>query len=150
MSGLPKYLFPVENALKAFELKGKKVWAANGKEIGKIKEVFLNAQNFGLDGVLVEREPTELDAYIKSNHLEYSNGNVVRITIALPFEYRGERVFDSLGKEIGSIKEIVRTESTNEIVSLVIDRGLAKQNLTVLRSAVQSVPEGIFLAKGGV
>ncbi len=150
MSGLPRYLFPAENAQKAFELKGKKVLAANGKEIGKIKELFLNAQNFGLDGIVVEREPTELDAYIKSNHLEALNDDAVRVKITLPFEYRGERVFDSSGKEIGSVKEIVRTEGTNEIVSLVIDQGLAKQNVTVLRAAVQNIAEGIFLAKGGI
>lgn len=134
-----------DSGLRVQELKGKKVLDSNGKEIGSIMEIRLDPKTLNLDGIEMDRGFFGTDTfigrkYIASLSLEGGVLNMSPVT-----DYKGMKVFDSSGKEVGTVKEVRTTGSTNEISAIVVGTGLLNNDSIFSKSDVQGVGESIML-----
>lgn len=131
--------------IKTDDLKGKRVLAKNGKEIGKISEVRLDPESFSFAGIKVNRGLLELDAFIGKEYIESVSMDGAILNITPVTDYEGLKVFDADGKPVGKVKEIRREGNTNNISAIVVDRGLLKNDLVLSKSDVKNVGESIIL-----
>jgi len=134
-----------DSGIKVHELKGKKVMALNGKEVGKITEIRLDPKSLSLDGIEMDRGFFGLDTFIGRNYIESMSDEGAVLNMTPATDYKGLHVMDSTGKEIGKVKE-VRTEGhTNNITAIVVGTGLLNNDVVFTKSNVKSVGESIML-----
>lgn len=135
------------SGIKVNELKGKKVMALNGKEVGKITEVRLDPKTFDLDGIEMDRGFFALDTFIGKNYIESLSDEGAVLNITPVTDYKGLHVMDSTGKEIGKVKEIRTEGNTNNISAIVVGTGLLNNDVIFTKSDVKSVGESLMLNK---
>ena len=135
------------SGIKVNELKGKKVIDSNGKEVGKISEIRLDPKSFDLDGIEMDRGFFGLDTFIGRNYIESLSDEGAVLNMTPVTDYKGLRVMDSTGKEIGKVKEIRTDGSTNNISAIIVGTGLLNNDVIFTKSDVKSVGDSILLNK---
>ena len=135
------------SGIKVNELKGKKVMALNGKEVGKITEVRLDPKSFDLDGIEMDRGFFALDTFIGRNYIESLSDEGAVLNMTPVTDYKGLHVMDSTGKEVGKVKEIRTEGNTNNISAIVVGTGLLNNDVVFTKSDVKSVGDSIMLNK---
>src|SRR3989344_673543 len=133
---------PGIEAMESHELKGKKVLTYEGKEMGKISDILID-KDLEVEGVLIHRGIIKKDIFVGKNYIQSIGKEGAILKITPPTEYEGMKVFDSTGKEIGTVKKVNTTPSNT--VNIVIDRGLMKENLVVTNDSVQNIGENVIL-----
>lgn len=134
-----------DSGIKAHDLKGKKVRAANGKEIGTIMGIRLDPVTFNLDGIEVDRGFFGKDTFIGRKYITSLSAEGAVLNMSPVSDYKGLKVFDYSGKEIGTVKEIRTSENSNDISAIVVGTGFLKNDAVFSKSDVQSVGESIML-----
>lgn len=135
------------SGIKVHELKGKKVMALNGKEVGKIMEIRLDANSLNLDGIEMDRGFFGLDTFIGRNYIESLSLDGAVLNMTPVSDYKGLQVFDSNGKEVGKVKEIRTKGRTNTISAIVVGTGMFNNDAVFSKSDVKSVGTSIMLTK---
>ncbi|MBS3061719.1 MAG: PRC-barrel domain-containing protein [Candidatus Diapherotrites archaeon] len=131
--------------IKANDLKGTKVRAANGKEIGHVIGVRLDVNTFNLDGIEVDRGFFGKDTFIGRKYITSLSKEGAVLNMSPVSDYKGLKVFDSSGKEIGTVKEVRTNEQTNDISAIVVGTGFLKNDAVFSKSDVEEVGESIML-----
>ena len=133
------------SGIKVNELKGKKVMALNGKEVGKITELRLDPKSFNLDGIEMDRGFFGLDTFIGKNYIESLSTEGAVLNMTPVTDYKGLHVLDSTGKDVGKVKEIRTEGHTNNISAIVVGTGMLNNDVIFSKSDVKSVGESIML-----
>lgn len=133
------------SGIKVNELKGKKVRASNGKEVGKIMQIRLDPNSLNFDGIEMDRGFFGRDTFIGRDYVESlsKEGAVLNMTPAT--DYKGLHVLDSNGKDVGTVKEIRTKGHTNNISAIVVRTGMLSNDVIFSKSDVKSVGETIML-----
>ncbi|MDO8633718.1 MAG: PRC-barrel domain-containing protein [archaeon] len=134
-----------DSGIKVHGLKGKKVMALNGKEVGKITEIRLDPKSLNLDGIEMDRGFFGLDTFIGRNYIASLSIEGAVLNMTPVTDYKGLQVFDSNGKEVGKVKEIRTDGNTNNIAAIVVGTGLLSNDVIFSKSDVKSVGESIML-----
>ena len=134
-----------DSGIKVHDLKGKKVMALNGKEVGKITEIRLDPKSFNLDGIEMDRGFFGIDTFIGRNYIESMSTEGAVLNMTPVTDYKGLHVLDSTGRDIGKIKEIRADGRTNNISAIVVGTGLLNNDVIFSKSDVKSVGESIML-----
>ncbi len=135
------------SGIRINELKGKKVMALNGTEVGKITEIRLDPKSFNLDGIEMDRGFFALDTFIGRNYIESLSDEGAVLNMTPVTDYKGLHVMDSTGKEVGKVKEIRTEGNTNNISAIVVGTGLLNNDVIFSKSDVKSVGDSILLNK---
>lgn len=136
----------LDSTVSAEELKGKRVVTKNGKDIGKIAEIRINPSDFSFAGIKVNRGLLEIDSFIGREYIDSISHDGAVLSITPVTDYLGVKVFDADGKQVGKVKEIRREGTSNNILEIVVDRGLLKSDIVVSKSDLRTVGEGIILS----
>lgn len=134
-----------DSGLRIQEVKGKKVLDLTGKEIGTIQEIRLDPKTLELDGIEVDRGFFGTDTFIGRKYIATLSveGAVLNMTPAT--DYKGLKVFDSTGREIGTVKEVRTDGVTNNISAIVVGTGILSNDAVFSKSDVRGVGESIML-----
>lgn len=134
-----------DSGVRINEMKGKKVLALNGKEIGTIQEIRLDAKSMDLDGIEVDRGFFGKDTFIGKKYITSLSSEGAVLNMTPVSDYKGLKVFDSTGKEIGTVKEVRTEGETNTISAIVVGTGILSNDAVFSRSDVKGVGESIML-----
>lgn len=134
-----------DSGVRASDIKGTKVRAANGKEIGHVMGIRLDPVTLNLDGIEVDRGFFGKDTFIGRKYITSLSKDGAVLNMSPVSDYKGLKVFDLSGKEIGTVKEIRTNESTNDISAIVVGTGFLKNDAVFSKSDVQGVGESIML-----
>ena len=134
-----------DSGIKVHGLKGKKVMALNGTEVGKIMEIRLDPNSLNLDGIEVDRGLFGLNTFYGRNYIESLSIEGAVLNMTPVSDYKGLHVFDSTGKDVGKVKEIRTEGKTNNISAIVVGTGMLKNDAVFTKSDVKSVGESIML-----
>ncbi|HIH09327.1 MAG TPA: hypothetical protein HA254_01515 [Candidatus Diapherotrites archaeon] len=134
-----------DSGVRIHKLIGKKVLASNGKEVGTIMEIRLDPVTLNLDGIEMDRGFFGTDTFIGRKYITSLSEDGAVLNMSPVSDYKGLKVFDSSGKEVGTVKE-VRTEGhTNNVSAIVVGTGILKNDAVFSRSDVKGVGESIML-----
>ncbi|MCR4368819.1 MAG: PRC-barrel domain-containing protein [archaeon] len=131
--------------IKVNELKGKKVMALNGKEVGKIMQVRLDPNSLSFDGIEMDRGFFGEDTFVGKDYIESLSDQGAVLNMTPVTEYKGLRVMDSAGKQVGTVKEIRTSSHSNNISAIVVGTGVLTNDVIFSKSDVKSVGESIML-----
>ena len=134
-----------DSGVRTHELKGKKVMAANGKEIGSIQDIRLDPKTLALDGIEIDRGFFGTDTFIGRKYITSLSTDGAVLNMSPVSDYKGMKVFDSSGKEVGTVKEVRTEGSTNTISAIVVGTGILSNDAVFSKSNVQGVGESIML-----
>ncbi len=134
-----------DQTIESDHVKGKKVLANNGREIGSIKKVLIGTKSLQLEGLLVERGFFSPNLLIGREYIETLNERGAILKITPVTEYRGLKVFDADGKQIGRIRDIRTIGATNNIAAIVVSRGWLSEDLVLPRNSIYSIGESVLL-----
>lgn len=133
------------SGIKVNELKGKNVMALNGNEVGKIMEIRLDPVSLNLDGIEIDRGFFGLDTFIGRSYINSLTMDGAVLNMTPVSDYKGLHVFDSNGKEVGTVKEIRTTSRTNNISAIVVGTGMLSNDVIFSKADLKSVGESIML-----
>jgi sporulation protein YlmC with PRC-barrel domain len=100
------------------EVIGKKILGKNGEVIGRVKDIV--ASDDAIEGILVRRKFTTL--FIDLEYVDDLHGESVLLKIDPAIRYIGMHVFDSEGRKIGKVTDIVQKQKTNIIESIIVKK----------------------------
>ncbi len=121
---------------------GMDVLSSNGESAGTVKELITNEEK--IVGIIISGKKT---FFIEKRNFRLNKNNVIILKIDPIFIHIGKKVFDSQGKEIGSVSDISRKDNLNDFEHLVISRNLLSKNIKVPKVEVEVIGESIFLNK---
>ncbi|MBI2572388.1 PRC-barrel domain-containing protein [Candidatus Woesearchaeota archaeon] len=127
------------------DIEGKKVIDRSGKEIGVVKAIHIDPITLHVEGITISKGLFNDSDYVGSEYITAITNKAALLSIVPITEYLGKKVFDSKGNELGKVKEIHRTNKTNNVLSITVDRGFLKQDLVVGDHAIDSIGENIRL-----
>ncbi|MDP2666663.1 MAG: PRC-barrel domain-containing protein [Candidatus Diapherotrites archaeon] len=136
---------PRGDSVKVKEILGEKVLSHSGEEIGKVKDIYLSPDSLVVEGIRIDRGLVEEDQFIGREYIQKMTKEGVILLVHPVTELEGVKVFDNMGKEIGKVKEVNRVADSNEIATLVVDRGLGKPDLIVPSGRIDHVDQNVFL-----
>ena len=102
------------------DLKGMKVVDWEGTVIGKIKDLEINMINNSIQSIIVHQGFFKHDTKILVEYIDKFEKDMVFLKITPVTKLVGKMVFDSCGKEVGKIVEVVRVGETNVLKDIVV------------------------------
>lgn len=126
-------------------IKGKPVYSKNKKSLGYVKEVRIHPKNLTIEGIRTTSSIFSEDKYIGKNYISMITSKGVILTIDPIVDLMGFRVMDSKGRDIGKVKEILRTKKTNSIQGVVVNVGFLKKDVKILKNKISAVGKKIML-----
>jgi sporulation protein YlmC with PRC-barrel domain len=133
------------SGVKMQSLLGKKVRDSNGKDIGAVTEIRLDPQTLNLDGIEVDRGFFGTYTFIGRKYITALSEEGAVLNMSPVADYKGLKVFDSNGKEVGTVKEVQTEGSTNNLSAIVVGTGILKDDVVFSKSDVRGVGEGVML-----
>ena len=134
-----------DTGVRTHEMRGKKVLDLNGKEVGTIMDIRLDPKTLDLDGIEMDRGFFGRDTFIGRKYITSLSKDGAVLNMTPVTDYKGLKVFDSSGKEVGTVKEIRTDRHTNGISAIVVGTGILKNDVVFAKSNVKGVGESILL-----
>jgi len=135
----------LRNSIPAGDILKKKVIARNGKKVGEIGGIYIHPKRLTVEGIKVKKGILEVGDFIGKGYIQSLNHEGAMLKITPVRELLHMLVYDSAGKKIGKVKDVKRSNKTNNISSVVIDRGLLKDDAIVLGSSIREISKNMTL-----
>ena len=144
MENIKYHMLPFRDTIEVSQVVGKKVLTKDGKNIGKVKSVHIHPRELTLEGIVVD--PGMFDAYqfIGAGYIGSITDEGVVLNIHPVTEYVGVKVFDFTGKEIGKVKEVYRSNQTNTLLSILVERS-GKEDMVIRADYIAAAGKNIVL-----
>ena len=112
---------------------GKQVYSKSGE-----------THNDKIKGIIVGGKK---DFFIDKEKFKLNKHEVIILKLDPIFALIGKKVYDSEGKELGTVQDLKRNNLKNEFVSMNISKNLLKKNIDVKKTEIESCGESIILNK---
>ncbi|MBU1974793.1 MAG: PRC-barrel domain-containing protein [Nanoarchaeota archaeon] len=124
---------------------GKKVLTNDGKKIGKVKAIHIHPTELTVEGIQVDTGMFDVDQYIDKNYLGSltEEGAVLKVTPLA--EFLDHDVYDSLGKKVGNVKAINRSNMTNNVLSITVELEGSDKKIVISADYIAAMGESIML-----
>jgi sporulation protein YlmC with PRC-barrel domain len=129
----------ISKTLRLNSIKGKKVMAANGEIIGKVKDVAFDAHK--VQGIYVEN--MLIDMYYVDQFEEES----IVLKINPVIKLKGKIVFDNDGKKIGRIIDVIRNSSENLFSGVIVKKNFYSKKIRIPHEDMAVIDKNIILKK---
>ena len=129
------------------DIEGTKVLSKGGEKIGTVKAVHVSPRLLLFEGVEIDTGFIDVDHFISKEYIKRMSEDGVVLKIDPLTKIVGKKVFDARGKKIGKVKDVKRAAKTNKLVSLNVDRGVAKDDLVIANKMVDQIGENVMLKK---
>jgi sporulation protein YlmC with PRC-barrel domain len=126
-------------------LLGKKVRDSNGKDVGLVTEVRLDPKTLNFDGIEMDRGLFGTYTFIGRKYITTLSEEGAVLNMNIVTDYKGLKVFDSDGKEVGTVKEVQTDGNTNSMSAIIVGKGIFKKDVAFPRSEVRGVGKSVML-----
>jgi sporulation protein YlmC with PRC-barrel domain len=131
----------VKDHLTLSSLVGKKVIAKNGEVLGKVSEVA-----FDLGKVIgIYYHSRTGPVLLGMETIDNYDGTSVMLHINPVVAFIGRAVYDKDGKRLGRVREVFRSNTHNDVIELVVRRGVFRSDLRVPKEDIEVAGKNILL-----
>jgi sporulation protein YlmC with PRC-barrel domain len=127
----------VEDVVVDKAIIGSKVFAKNGKELGVVKELYINPKDLNVKAVNIYKSPFKFDHFISKEYIDTLGPDGVILNIIPLEDLIGKKVLDSNGRKIGKVKDFDKLEQTNKMISLNVTEGLTGDNYIIKSTEIK-------------
>jgi sporulation protein YlmC with PRC-barrel domain len=136
---------PFEKTVEAKKIVGKKVITDKGKNVGKVKAIHIHPTELTVEGIVVDPGMLELDHYIDKTYIRSLNAEGAVLNITPITEVVGLKVYDAVGRKIGKVAEIRRSDFKNTIRSIMVDTGADEDGLVIPVDYIATIGDAVML-----
>jgi sporulation protein YlmC with PRC-barrel domain len=136
---------PTDETIDAQEVIGKPVFDIRAKKIGEVRSIHYDPKNLSIEGIRIDKGFFNDSDYVGKGYIVSLGKKGAVLSIVPVSEIYGMKVIDNKGNKIGKIKGINRTRKTNNLVSMVVDRGMGKNDLVITENFIDSLGENMKL-----
>lgn len=144
MENIKHHMLPFRDTMEVSSVVGKKVLTKDGKKIGKVQSVHINPTKLTIEGIVLDPGFFDAYQYIGANYVSSITDEGVVLNIHPVTEYVGLKVFDFSGKEIGKVKGVNRSQQSNTLLSILVDRS-GKEDVLIRADYIATAGENIVL-----
>lgn len=136
---------PLNETVNVKKVLGQKVLTQDGKSIGKVKAIHIHPSELRIEGIKIDTGMFEPDHYIDKNYINSltEHGAVLKITPVT--EFVGLKVYDSIGRYVGKVKEINRSKLTNKLISIKVDAEDSKEETVITSDYIAAIGDSVML-----
>lgn len=145
MSDLATFGKKLEGFITSDDILGKDVIDSMGETLGVVEKVFIGGKELDFAGIAVDKGLFSQGLCIGKAYIDRVTEYAVILNTSILFELKGKLVFDSEGKKLGSVKQVITVESKNALESLEIKTGVGSSIIVPARF-VFSIEENIILS----
>jgi len=136
----------LKDTIKLSKVYGHKVLSKEGKNLGNLREIHIDPKKLTIEGVLVDRGIFGESNYIGKNYIEAITSTAIILKITPITDIEGRSVYDSNGRKVGKVKSMTRSKKTNNIASIVVERGIfGGKDLVVQNSSIKEIGKSVML-----
>lgn len=132
--------FDLDNKLK--KIHGRKVIAANGEVVGKVKSIIGNYNK--IEGILVKRN--NILTFVDYIHIQDLYSKSVMLKINPISRILGMQVFDAEGKKLGRVVDFIQVDNKNEFSEIIVKKGIFNRRLTIPAKSIEVAHKNIILS----
>ena len=118
-----------EKTVDIQKIKGAKVLSKGGKVIGRVAEIRINPHTTQPQGVLVKRGLGEIPLYIGRSYFAHLSYESIILNMEPSILIKGKRVITTQGKILGTVREVIRKEKTNDVTGIIVKSPLTRKAL---------------------
>jgi len=111
------------------KLLGSRVISTDGLVVGRVKEIRVDPKSMDLRGIVVSRGFFKPPIYIGRSYFEKVSDDAAILGIDPFVLLIGKRVITLDGRNVGKIKQIMRSDDSNDIESIVVGKLFKKFNI---------------------
>lgn len=126
---------------------GKRIIASNGEEVGKVTDMIVDEKNMKLNGIYFSPGIFEEKHFIGVEYIDKLGEEGILLNTVPLNEFVGKKVYDREGTLIGSVKEINRRDDSNELMTITVDRGITRPDLTIAEEDIRYNDNNFVLEK---
>lgn len=120
---------------------GKKVYSKSGEYIGKISDILYSSNQ--MVGFTIGNGKNMV--YIDKDYFDKSPQDVQMLNIDPVIMMKGKSVFDSLGREVGKVCEVIRQSSRNEFTSLMVKKNPFSKPIEIKPKDIAGMKKNVLL-----
>lgn len=136
----------IADTISIFRVNNQPVYSKNDKLLGYVKEVHTHPIKLTIEGIKTSSSIFSQDKYIGKNYIDMISERGVILNIDPIVDLVGFRVMDSKGKDIGKVKEVLRTKKTNSIQGIIVNTGILNKDVKISKSKIRTIGEKIMLS----
>ncbi|MBX4196004.1 PRC-barrel domain-containing protein [Candidatus Pacearchaeota archaeon] len=133
------------NAITSDDVLGKEVIDMNGEFLGVVETLFIHPQNIEVIGIQIDKGFLRRGLLIGKDHIEKVTPHAVFLKIKPAVSVKGMKVFDSDGKDIGTVMGLSVKQGTNEIDNLAVSSPFFKKKVNIAGDLIKFIGYNVFL-----
>ncbi len=141
---LPKGGVPFDHTIDMQKVLGKRMISKNGLLVGRVSQVRLARDGFGVEGALVSRGFFSAKLFIGVGYFDRLTEDSIVLKIDPFLLSKGLKIVSSEGEVVGKVIDFVRTGNSNDLDALIV-KGFMRGTFNVPISSVKSVGYSIIL-----
>ncbi|MFP4112478.1 MAG: PRC-barrel domain-containing protein [Candidatus Woesearchaeota archaeon] len=136
---------PVRKTINLQDFVGRNIIDKKGNVIGIVESFRLDPKDLTLEAVEVTKGFFAEDHFIGKDYIAEFNRDGIKLNIVPVTEFINKTVFDTRGNKIGSVKELNKAGPTNQINSLIVNRGLSREDVEINVSDIREIGKNVHL-----
>ncbi|MFH1316772.1 MAG: PRC-barrel domain-containing protein [Candidatus Woesearchaeota archaeon] len=131
----PESLKSLRSSLK------KKVYAQSGEKLGKIKDLLI--EKGVLKGALVSTR--DINMFVDKEYFENDSEKALMLNMDPITMLVGKKVFDSDGKYVGKVKNLIRSNNSNNFTSIMVRKRMFMKPIEIHKTLIETSKKNIIL-----
>ena len=134
-----------KNAVDITKIIGKKVLSKSGRRLGTIETVQLHPSKITVEGIWINKGLLDAPDFIAKEHIKTLDGKGALLKIDPVTEIKGRPVYDVKGRKVGNVGEVRRSAKSNNLSSILVERGNGKKSILVSSRKIRSIGNNVLL-----
>lgn len=147
MVTLKAFEISAKNTIDSEDMKGKRVIAEDGHVVGDVDSFLINPVTLSIESLKVTKGLFSSEYFIGRNYIDKVGKDGVILNITPSEEFVGKKVYNIEAEELGEVKEIKRMGNTNDIVSIVVDTGIGKDDIEITSDEIKEIGKNFIVEK---
>jgi sporulation protein YlmC with PRC-barrel domain len=136
---------PKEDTHVVDDIIGTYVIDNKGKEVGRVKQVHIDPVNLTVEGITIDNGLFHENDYVDRGYIFLLSVDKVVLSDIPISNYKGMKVIDSAGNDVGTVSEVTQAGDSNNVYALTVNRGALKDDMVVTGDQIEKVEDKIFL-----
>ncbi|MBX4212148.1 PRC-barrel domain-containing protein [Candidatus Pacearchaeota archaeon] len=133
------------NAITSDDILGKEVIDMNGEFLGIVETLFIHPDKIELMGIQIDKGFLKSGLIVGKDHILKVTPHAVFLKIKPALNVKGLKVFDSEGKDVGTVTGLIVKPGTNEIEHLTLYSSFFKRKIVINSDLINFIGYNVFL-----
>ncbi|NOZ81400.1 MAG: PRC-barrel domain containing protein [DPANN group archaeon] len=134
-----------EGTITSDDVLGKDVIDPDGAFLGIIEKLHIDPRTLEIVGITIDKGFLKKGLFIGRGYIQKITKFAVFLSIRPAYDVKGMAVFDTQGKKVGTVREVILVGQQNRIRSLIVQSRILRKHFIVPRDFIDTISRSVFL-----